>query len=168
MPDRRLINFAGSLACVGLLAYAFYAQFHLNLEPCPLCIFQRIAVLALGIAFLLAALHNPRGRGGWIYVALIAVAALGAIGVAARHVYIQSQPPGTFAACGAPLNVMLQMFHVWDVVRKVLHAGGECAVINWTFLGLTMPAWVLIWAAVLGGGGIAVNVPRRPPGLRLR
>jgi protein dithiol:quinone oxidoreductase len=155
---RRQLNFAGALVCLGMLAYALYAQAALHLEPCPLCIFQRITIAALGVVFLLAGLHHPRGRGSYVYAALILIAALATIGVAARHVYVQSQPPGSIPTCGAPLNTLLQMFPVWEVVRKVLHAGGECAEVNWTFLGLSMPAWVLLWAAVLGAGGFMNNV----------
>jgi disulfide bond formation protein DsbB len=169
MLDRRLINFAGAAACLAMMAYALYTEFAQGLEPCPLCIFQRITIVTLGIFFLAAALHNPRRAGwAWVYTVLIAVAALTTIAVSARHVYIQSQPPGSIPACGAPLNVLLQMFHVWQVIAKVLHAGGECAVVNWTFLGLSMPAWVLFCALVLGGAGIIANIPRRPPALRLR
>jgi protein dithiol:quinone oxidoreductase len=168
MLERRLINFIGAAACLAMLAFALYTEYWENLEPCPLCIFQRITVLALGIFFLAAGIHNPKRGGAWAYVTLIALAALTTIGVAGRHVYIQSQPPGSIAACGAPLNVLMQMFHVWQVVVKVLHAGGECAVVNWTFLGLSMPAWVLFCALILGGAGVIANLPRRPPALRLR
>jgi disulfide bond formation protein DsbB len=167
MLDRRLINFAGAAACLGMLAFAYYTQVFLNLEPCPLCMFQRIGVLAMAVVFLTAGIHNPRSRGGaWAYATLLALAALVTVGIAARHVYIQSQPPGSIPACGAPLDVLVKMFHPWQVVVKVLHAGGECAVINWTFLGLSMPAWVLVCALILGGAGVIANVPRRQPTLR--
>lgn len=169
MLERRLINFAGAVACLAMLGYALFTEFVQGLQPCPLCIFQRITVLALGIVFLAAGIHNPRRRGwAWVYVSLIAIAALATVGIAGRHVYIQMQPPGSIAACGAPLNVLMQMFHVWTVIAKVLHAGGECAVVNWTFLGLSMPAWVLFCALILGGTGVIANSPRRPPALRLR
>jgi protein dithiol:quinone oxidoreductase len=167
MLERRLINFVGAGACLGMFAFALYAEYALNLDPCPLCIFQRITVVTLGVVFLAAGIHNPRrSRAAWVYVVLIAIAALSTIGIAARHVYIQSQPPGSIPACGAPINVLMQMFHVWQVVAKVLHAGGECAVINWTFLSLSMPAWVLSCALILGGAGVIANIPRRPPALR--
>jgi disulfide bond formation protein DsbB len=169
MLDRRLINFAGAAACLAMFAFALYTEFALHLDPCPLCIFQRITVVTLGIVFLVAGIHNPRRpTASWVYVVLIALAALGTIGVSARHVYIQSQPPGSIPACGAPFNVLLQMFNPWQVLVKVLHAGGECAVVNWTFLGLSMPAWVLFCALILGGAGVIANIPRRPPALRLR
>jgi protein dithiol:quinone oxidoreductase len=160
LSNRRVINAAGTLVCLGLLAYALYAQYQLGLEPCPLCIFQRVAVAAMAVAFLLAALHNPRGWGRYVYAALIGVTSLAAVGVASRHVWIQAQPPGTVPACGAPLDAMLEMFPVADVIRKVLTGGGECAEISWEFLGLSMPAWVLISALVLGLIGIAANVRR--------
>jgi disulfide bond formation protein DsbB len=167
MLNRRLINFAGAAACFGMLAFALYSEYVLNLEPCPLCIFQRIGVIALGVIFLAAAIHHPKRRGGaWTYTVLIALAALATIGVAARHVYIQSLPPGSIPACGAPFNVLLQMFNPWQVLVKVLHAGGECAVVNWTLLGLSMPAWVLFCVLILGGAGVIANIPRRTPMLR--
>lgn len=167
MLNRRLINFAGAAACLGMLAFAIYTEEFLHLEPCPLCIFQRITVFALAVVFLVAGVHNTSRRGGaWTYTALIALTALATVGVAARHVYIQSQPAGSIPACGAPLNVLLQMFHPWQVVMKVLHAGGECAVVNWTLWGLSMPAWVLFCALILGGAGVIANIPRRTPTLR--
>jgi protein dithiol:quinone oxidoreductase len=163
VKNRRLVNFAGFAACVALLAYALYAQFELGLEPCPLCIFQRIGVAALGVVFLLAALHHPRGWGSRAYAVLIAAAALATIGVAARHVYVQHLPPGTLPSCGAPLGVLLKFTPLFDVIRKVLTGSGECSEVTWRFLGLAMPTWVLICAVILGGFGVAANVasPRR-------
>jgi disulfide bond formation protein DsbB len=158
LKNRRLINFAGFAACVALLAYALYAQFELGLEPCPLCIFQRVGVAALGVVFLIAALHHPRGWGSNVYAVLIAAAALATIGVAARHVYVQHLPPGALPSCGAPLGVLLKFTPFFDVIRKVLTGSGECSEVTWRFLGLAMPAWVLICALILGGFGVAANV----------
>ena len=162
MPERRLINFAGFLACTALLAYALYSQFYLHLVACPLCIFQRIGVALLGLVFLVAALHHPRGRGRYGYAVAVALAALATAGVAARHLYVQSLPPGSLPSCGAPLAVLLKFMPVWELIRKVLAGSGECSVVNWRFLGLAMPAWVLIWAVALGIAGVIANLkPRR-------
>jgi protein dithiol:quinone oxidoreductase len=158
VPDRRLVNVAGFAVCAALLAYALYAQFELGIDPCPLCIFQRIGVALLGIAFLLAALHHPRGRGRYVYALAIGVCALATIGVAARHLYVQSLPPGSLPSCGAPLAVLLKFTPVLQVIRKVLTGSGECAQVNWSFLGLAMPAWVLLWALLLGAVGVSANV----------
>ena len=160
MLKARAVNFAGFLACLGLLGYAYYTQFHDGLEPCPLCIFQRVTMAALGVVFLVAALHNARGWGRYVYAALIAIASLSTAGLAIRHLYIQSLPPGSVPSCGAPLEVMLQFTPFFDVVRKVLHGGGECSQVNWIFLGLAMPAWVLICALGLGAAGVWSNTRR--------
>lgn len=157
---RRPINFAGFLICAGLIAYALYAQFHLGLDPCPLCIFQRIGVAALGVVFLIAAVHNPRDWGGRVYAVLIAIAALATVGVAANQLRIQHLPPGAIPSCGAPLSMMLKFMPLTTVIRRVLTGSGECAIVNWTFLGLAMPAWVLIWAAFLGAVGLVANARR--------
>jgi disulfide bond formation protein DsbB len=160
LKNRRLLNLAGFGACVALLAYALYAQYELGLEPCPLCIFQRIAIAALGVVFLVAALQNPRGWGASVYAVLIAVAALSAIGVAGRHVYVQHLPPGTLPACGAPLEVLMKFMSPGALIKKVLSGSGECSEVTWRFLGLAMPAWVLICALILGVFGVTANMGR--------
>ncbi|MHB8813627.1 MAG: disulfide bond formation protein B [Steroidobacteraceae bacterium] len=159
MP-RRPSNFAGFLICAGLIGYAIYAQFHLGLDPCPLCIFQRIGIAALGVVFLIAALHQPRGWGTRAYATLIGLAALATVAVAARQLYLQHLPPGAVPSCGAPLSMMLKFMPLTTVIRKVLTGSGECGIVNWTFLGLAMPAWVLIWAAFLGTAGVVANLRR--------
>jgi disulfide bond formation protein DsbB len=158
----RALNLFGFLCCLGLLAYAGYAQLVLGLEPCPLCIFQRVGIALLGLLFLLAMVHSPRGWGARIYGVLLVLVALATIGVAARHIWIQSQPPGTVASCGASLGFMLQMFPPGEVIRKVLTGSGECAKVTWRLMGLTMPAWVLIASVGLGALGALANLrPRR-------
>lgn len=161
---RRRLDLAGFLICAGLLAYALYAQYFAGFEPCPLCIFQRVAVAALGVVFLAAAVHNAGPIGARVYAALIAVVALAGIGVAARHVYIQSLPPGQAPACGATLDFMLEIDPFFEVVRKVLTASGECGNVDWTSMGLSMPMWVLVSVLTLGVGGVAANLclPARP------
>ena len=162
----RAANFSGALVCAALLAYAYYAQYVMHLEPCPLCIFQRVGIFAIGVIFAMAAAHDPSGWGRRSYAGFLGVAALATIGVAVRHLYIQSLPPGTVAACGASLDFMLKVFPLTDVLVKVLTGSGECAKIEWRFLGLAMPAWVLIAAAGLGAFGVWTNLRRRPPVLR--
>jgi protein dithiol:quinone oxidoreductase len=159
-------NLLGFAACAGLLAYAYYAQMVLHLEPCPLCIFQRVGVFALGIVFLIAAAHDPVGWGRRIYALLLAAAALSTIGVAVRHLYIQSLPEGSIPACGASLDFMLKVFSLSEVLVKVLTGSGECAKVTWSFLGLAMPAWVLIAALALGVYGLWINLRRQVPVLR--
>jgi disulfide bond formation protein DsbB len=101
-----------------------------------------------------------------VYAVLLSLAALATIGIALRHLYIQSLPPDAVPACGASLDFMLKVFSLSEVLVKVLTGSGECAKVTWQFLGLAMPAWVLISAAVLGGFGLWVNLRRQPPILR--
>ena len=154
---RRGLNLIGFAVCVALLCYAWYAQSVLHLEPCPLCIFQRVGVAAAAVLFVLAALHNPRRWGATVYGALLVTAALATIAVAARHLWIQHLPEGAVPACGATLSYMLEVFPLTDVIRKVLTGSGECARISWSLLGLSMPGWVLLAAAGLGALGAYAN-----------
>ena len=162
----RAANSLGFLACAALLGYAYYAQFVLHLEPCPLCIFQRVGIFAVAVAFALAALLDPVGWGRKLYAAAIALAALATIGIAARHLYIQSLPPDSVPACGASLEWMLKVSPLPEVIVKVLSGSGECAKIGWRLFGLSMPGWVLIAAVCLAVWGLWANLRRRPPVLR--
>lgn len=166
--SRRTINFLGFVVCAALLAYALYAQYYLGLDPCPLCIFQRIGVMLVGLVFLLAALHHPRAAGRYVYGAALGVFALATIGVAGRQLYIQHLPPGSIPSCGAPLAMMLRFTPLTEVIRKVLTGSGECSEVTWRFLGLAMPAWVLIWALLLGCVGVLMNFRSEAAGSRVR
>lgn len=157
----RSINFAGTIACGLMMAYALYSQYVGGLDPCPLCIFQRIAVISIGVFFLLAAIHNPGRAGGVVYGLLILLAASGGATVAGRHVYLQSLPPDQVPACGPDLAYILDTFPMRDALNMIFSGSGECATIDWSFLGLSMPAWVLISLLVLGLGGLWNNAIRR-------
>ena len=140
----------GALACAGLMGYALYAQYVLGLDPCPLCIFQRVATIALGVVFALGALFAPKSVGGRRAFGVLALlAALGGIAVAGRHLYIQSLPPDQVPACGPALSFMLHAMSFSKVLVKVFTGSGECAQVTWRFLGLSMPGWVLISFVVL-------------------
>ena len=154
---RRTGNLLGFLASAGLIGYALYVQYGLGLEPCPLCILQRVAVMVAGALFLVAALHDPAERGARVYGALIDLAALAGILVAARHMWIMAQPPGSVAECGASLDYMMDVLPLHEVLAKVLTGSGECAKVDWMFLGLNMPTWVLIALGGVGTWGVVVN-----------
>lgn len=162
LPGRRVLNLAGAGACALLVGFALYAQHVLGLEPCHLCIFQRMAVMAVGAVFLVAALHGPGVIGARVYGGLTALAALGGLAVAGRHTWIQLQPPGSVPACGAPLDVLFDLLPLQEVVLKVFRGGGECQKVDWTFLGLTMPMWLLAVFAALGAFALWANFRREP------
>lgn len=142
----RSLFLLGFLACAGLLTYAIYMQLHAGLEPCPLCIFQRVAFAALGLVFLIGALHAPSQKAGKrAYGVLGGLAALAGIAVAGNHVRLQHLPPDQIPSCGPGLEYMMESMPVTGVIRRVMTGSGECANVDWSFLGLSMPAWSLLW-----------------------
>ncbi len=156
--QRRWLNLAGVAAVAGLIAYALFTQYVLGLDACPLCILQRVAFIAGGVVFLVAGLHSPPGLFARVY-GLLGLAANGiGAGIAARHVYIQNLPADQVPPdCGAGLDYMLDVFGPFEAVRMVLTSAGECADINWQFLGLSMPAWALVWFVLLSGLAVVAN-----------
>jgi len=154
---RRRLNFAGFAICALLVAAAYYLQFVGGLEPCPLCIFQRIALAALGVVFLLTALQNPSSYGRYVYSLFILVLALGGAGVAGRHVWLQSLPEDQIPACGPGLNYLLDTCPLFDAVALVLRGSGECAEIE-RWLGLSIPMWTLLAFIGLGVAGLLINL----------
>jgi disulfide bond formation protein DsbB len=140
-----------------MLAFGYYLQFVAGFEPCPLCIIQRLLLFAAGVAFLIAALHQPAGRlGASVYGGLIAViAALGAA-VAGRHVWLQHLPPERRPVCGPALDHLLSTFGPIGGLSRVLRGSGECGVVDWTLLSFSIPEWTLaafvalsVWAVFL-------------------
>ncbi|MBL8251387.1 MAG: disulfide bond formation protein B [Candidatus Competibacter sp.] len=155
--SRRQVNSLGFLVCALALAYAYYAQFGQGVEPCPLCIFQRLALAAVGLAFLAAAVHNPRDGGAKLYGVLIDLTATVGLLIAGRHVWLQHLPPEQAPRCGPSLEYMLQTFPLGETLREVLIGSGECAKVDWTLLGLSMPTWNIVLFFALGAGGLLAN-----------
>jgi disulfide bond formation protein DsbB len=160
LQNRRVLNLVGFIGCAGLMAYALFAQHGLQLDPCPLCILQRLAVIALGLLFLLAAVQNPGRVGAAVYAALLALVTAAGAGVAGRHVWLQNLPPDKVPACGPGLDFMLEAFPLAEALQMVLSGSGECAEVSWSLLGLSMPAWVLIVICAAGLYGIIINLRR--------
>ncbi|HVN43332.1 MAG TPA: disulfide bond formation protein B [Steroidobacteraceae bacterium] len=155
--DRRQGNLLGFAACAGLMAYALFCQYGLHLQPCPLCVLQRISVISGGLLFLAAAVHNPKNVGARVYGVLIGLALFAGMAVASRHIWIIAQPEGTVAECGASLDYMMDVLPWREVLGKVLKGSGECAKIDWHFLGLNMPTWVLISLVCVASWSAFVN-----------
>lgn len=153
--------FAGVLVCAGLLGYALFAQYRMFLDPCPLCIFQRVVFMVMGVLFLLGALHGPKGWGRKVYGALVFLVGMIGVGIAGRHVWLQSLPPGDVPACGPGLEYMMEAFPLNKTLSMVFTGSGECANVDWSFLGLSMPAWTLICYVLLAVGALWAGFRRR-------
>jgi disulfide bond formation protein DsbB len=158
IPAPRALNAAGFAVCCGMMAYALYAEHVLLLIPCPLCVFQRMAVIVLGIVFLLAAIHNPERAGRRAYAGLILLAAAAGAGVAGRHVWLQNLPPDQVPSCGPGFDYIIDSFPLGEALGLIFTGSGECASIDWQFLGMSMPAWVLLALVATGAAGALNNL----------
>jgi disulfide bond formation protein DsbB len=159
LPPRRAAYLLGFLVCAGLMAWALWLQYGQGLEPCPLCAFQRLAVCAVGLVFLIAAIHNPGNVGAALYAALVLLFAGTGAAFAARHVWLQTLPKDQVPACGMGLNYMLESMPFSEVVSKVFAGSGECAEKGWELLGLAIPGWTLVF--FIGTAVVAVALVRR-------
>ncbi len=141
---RRAGNLLGFLACASMLAFGYYLQFAVGLEPCPLCILQRLLLLATGIAFLAAAVHRPARRlGAAIYAGAISLCAATGAAISARHVWIQHLPEDQRPSCGPGLDYMLSTFGPFGSLSRILRGSGECGKVDWTLLSFSIPEWTL-------------------------
>src|SRR5438034_10992654 len=127
------------------MAFAWYLQVGMDLEPCPLCTLQRVAVIAMGVVFLVAAFHNPGRAGATVYALLQLVLGGAGIGLAARQVWLQSLPEDQVPACGMGLGYMLDTLPLTETLRKVFEGSGECAEKSWEFLQLSIAGWTLVF-----------------------
>ncbi|MCL6414379.1 disulfide bond formation protein B [Aestuariirhabdus sp. Z084] len=144
IPRSRILFLLAMLGCVGLIGSALVMEHMMGLEPCPLCIMQRIVVIALGVLFLVAALHNPGGTGYRRYAFIGLLTAGSGVALSLRQLWLQSLPPEEVPACAPPLDYMLESFPLTEVLEFMLSGTGDCAEVQWVFLGLSIPAWTLI------------------------
>lgn len=135
----------GFLLTVGMMATAFFFQYYMELEPCPLCIAQRVVVIAMGIIFLIAFLHGPTSNWGRrIYGCLLTLTSIAGLVVAGRHTWLQHLPEDRVPECGPGLQFWMDHLPATDVIQKVFQGSGECSEVVFSFLGLSIPEWSLI------------------------
>jgi protein dithiol:quinone oxidoreductase len=143
-PSRRAAYAFGFLICAALMSYAFYLQYVKELEPCPMCWFQRIALLAMAFVFLIGAVFRTETRGAlWLAIGTLVTGGVG-IALAARHLYIQSLPADQLPSCGMGITYMLESMPFLDVFARALKGSVECNKID-LILGLPIPAWNLVF-----------------------
>ena len=147
---RNLQIFLVIIAVIGMSFALFFLQRYMGFSPCPLCIFQRVGLIVMGIFAFLAFLFNPKRP--LVRVLLMLGALLGmlwSVGVAARHVWIQHLPPDQVPSCGPGLDYWMDTLPIAQVFKEVFKGSGECAVIDWTFLGFSIPEMSLAFFGVL-------------------
>jgi protein dithiol:quinone oxidoreductase len=157
----RLGYAAGFVICAGLLAFALYLQYYEFQNPCPLCILQRVAFIALTAVFLIGALHGPRRIGAYCYSALLTLIALIGASIAARHVWLQHLPKDKVPECGPGLEYMLNRFPLLQAFEKIFRGSGECAEVSWTMMKLSIAEWSLVWLVLLGALAVVIAVVAR-------
>jgi len=156
LPFKSVRIFYATLAavCLGLLAFGYYLQYFAGQEPCPLCIFQRLAYFAIACAGLLGAIHAPRGLGQLGYSGGMLLAALAGVAIAGRQVWLQHLPPGEAPECGPGLDYMFHVFPFSDALRMVFTGSGECAEVTWTLLSLSIAGWSLLCFLLLAAAAV--------------
>ena len=127
------------LACVALLAYGLYLQHVVGLEPCPMCIVQRYALVLIAIVAGLTAATGRKGMQITGALLLLATAAFGAF-VAARQSWLQWYPPEV-ASCGRDFYGMIETFPLQRAIPMIFKGGGDCTKVDWTFLGGSIANW---------------------------
>lgn len=154
--------FIGFLVCTGLILIALYLQYFVNLEPCPLCMLQRVAFITVGILFLLGALHGPKRLGTRVYAFLALLANFTGLGLAMRHVYLQYNPP-EYVSCAGDFYSQLERIPLGRLISNALRATGDCSKVDWTLLHLSIAEWSLIWFAILAVLGLflLIRAPQR-------
>lgn len=158
LPPPRLTFFLIAIFIAGAFGYALYTQYVGGLEPCPLCMTQRVFYVFTAAVALIAALHNRARR---VYGVLVALGALAGAGIAARQVWLQHLPPNEVPACGPSVEYMLQTLPFGDVLKRMLKGDGNCAVVDWQWLGLSMAEWSLLCFLALAAAGVWQVLRRR-------
>ena len=153
MSLSRLLFLAIGGVCAVLIGVALYMEYVMGLEPCPLCMLQRWAVVGTGIVALLAAVIGPWAWG--IRVGGVGVALASAVGatLAGRQLWLQSLPADAVPPCGPGYDYLRETFPLTDVIRMAFEGSGDCAEVQWTFLGLSIPGWTMVFfvaTAVVG------------------
>jgi disulfide bond formation protein DsbB len=154
----RPVFFLIALTIVVLFAVALYTQYFGGLIPCPLCMTQRFFYATTAVLAVAGGIHNS-GRA--VYGGLIALSAGIGAAVAGRQVWLQHLPADQVPACGPSLEYMLQTLPFGDVLQRLFKGDGNCAVVDWTLLGLSMAEWSLLWFVLLAAAGVFQALRRR-------
>ena len=151
-----------SLACAGLLGFGLFLQYGNGLDPCPLCLVQRGFFLLVLLVFAAAAVHDPKRLGRILYASFGFLFALCGVAVAGRQVWLQHLPADQVPACGPDLYFMLENMPLARTLEKLFKGSGQCAAVDWTFLGLSIAEWSLAWFVALAWYALWLGLSPRP------
>lgn len=148
-----------AVACVALLAFGMYLQHVLGLEPCPMCIVQRYAMIliALWAAIASATAKNGIQKMGAV---LLFITAIGGAFVAARQSWLQWYPPEV-ASCGRDIYGMIETFPLQRVIPMIFRGSGDCSKVDWTFLGGSIANWSFLCFSAMALVALVLLLKRR-------
>ncbi len=144
------------LTCIGLLGYGLYLQHWENLDPCPWCVVQRLDYMLIGLIALTGALHRPGPIGTILYAGLGFIAAAAGVAAAGYQVYLQADPARAAKCVGSPVERILDQLEVGKLIPPLLQYDGPCTLKAWSFVGLSIPEWSLVWFVILAVAFLAV------------
>lgn len=144
MLTSRLFFIALFIICLFLLGFGLYLEHVKGLEPCPLCAFQRLTFIAIAVVALIGAIHNPMNIFRIVYSVLLIILALIGAAIAGRQTWLQHLPAELVPECGPGLEYMLEVFPLGQALKMVFSGSGECAEVQWQFIGLSIPEWSLV------------------------
>ena len=140
----RQTNLLIFLAPALLLGFGYYLQFVKGLEPCPLCMTQRICFYLIGIFALIAVFNRSSIIFQRVTASLGAIACITGLAVAGRQLWLQHLPEDQVPACGPGFNYIIENFPLLEAVEIMFRGNGNCAEVVWQFLGLSIPGWAFI------------------------
>lgn len=144
LPSARTTFLILFLGCTGLILVGMYMQYVMGLYPCPLCITQRVFIVAVGLTALLAFIFNPKATGRRIFGVLGVLFAIAGGAFSSRQLWLQSLPEDQVPACGPSIDYLLENFPLMDALSVLLRGDGNCAEVAWSFLGISIPGWTLV------------------------
>ncbi len=144
----RFTYFIGFLLIAVLLGMAAYLEVYEGINPCPLCVLQRIVLIALGVIFFFAMVLKSNKIGQWIFGSMATLISLGGILLSGRQVWLQHMPQNGMGECGISLQYIFKIFPFTEAIQHVWKGGIECSQHDWEFLRLSLAEWSFIWFIV--------------------
>lgn len=144
LPSARLTFLLLFLGCTGLILVGLYMQYVMDLYPCPLCITQRVFIVAVGLTGLLGFIVNPQLTGRRIFGAVGLLFAIAGGSFSSRQLWLQSLPADQVPACGPDIGYLIENFPLMDALSVLLRGDGNCAEVSWSLFGISIPGWTLV------------------------
>jgi len=134
-----------SLAIVGLMSTSYFFQYVMDLKPCNLCMVQRTLFISIGVIAIVGLLQRPRRAFNTVYSLLLVLLTSAGVAIASRQVWLQSLPKDQVPSCTADFAYIVENFPLLKAVSMLWKGSGDCAEVQWQFLGLSIAGWALVW-----------------------